>query len=402
MTTRISTAHLYDASIDALMHRQRELSETQRQLTTGKRINRASDDPAGAARAERALARELHTDANLRAVQASRSNMELSEATLGSAVELLQQAREAVLAAGNASYSDSERARIGEALVPIRAQLLALANTADGSGRSLFGGQGASQPPFIDAPGGVQFRGVAGQLAAGGEPGLMLSLDGLGIWLSAPTGNGVFETRAASGAASTGSAWIDAGSVTDPSSLTGSSYSVQFSVAAGVTTYSVLQDGAPTTLSNVAYTPDKAIEIDGIALRVHGSPADGDVFEALPSTPNSSAFDVLDRAATALRTPLRSAAQIRQGLSNDLRDIDAVLGQLQSARALAGEALNRMDGNDARLANAKLQAQSERSDAEDLDMVQAISAFQARQVGYDAALKTYSSVQRLSLFQYIS
>jgi flagellar hook-associated protein 3 FlgL len=35
-------------------------------------------------------------------------------------------------------------------------------------------------------------------------------------------------------------------------------------------------------------------------------------------------------------------------------------------------------------------------------MVQAISALQARQVGYDAALKTYSSVQRLSLFQYIN
>jgi flagellar hook-associated protein 3 FlgL len=397
--TRISTAHLYDASIDALMNRQRDLSETQRQLTTGKRINRASDDPAAAARAERALARELHTDANLRAVQASRSNMELSESTLGSAVELLQQAREAILAAGNASYSDSERARIGEALVPIRAQLLALANTADGAGRALFGGQGASQPPFIDAPGGVQFRGVAGELAAGGEPGLMLSLDGQGIWLSAPSGNGVFETRAAT---STGGAWIDAGSVTDPSALTGSTYSLQFSVAAGATTYSVLRDGAPTALAGVAYTPNAAIEIDGIALRVHGAPADGDVFEALPSTPSSSAFDVLDRAAADLGTPLRSSSQIRQGLSNDLRDIDAVLGQLQAARALAGEALNRMDGNDARLANAKLQAQSERSDAEDLDMVQAISAFQAKQVGYDAALKTYSSVQRLSLFQYIS
>jgi len=34
--------------------------------------------------------------------------------------------------------------------------------------------------------------------------------------------------------------------------------------------------------------------------------------------------------------------------------------------------------------------------------LQAISALQARQVGYEAALKTYSSVQRLSLFQYIN
>ncbi|MFZ2650228.1 MAG: flagellar hook-associated protein FlgL [Burkholderiaceae bacterium] len=399
MTTRISSAHLYDASIDALMNRQRDLSEAQRQLTTGKRINRASDDPAAAARAERALARELHSEANLRSVQSSRSNMALTEASLGGAIELLQQAREAILAAGNASYSDSERARIGEALVPIRAQLLALANSADGAGRALFGGQGSSQPPFIDAPGGVQFRGLAGALAAAGEPGLMLSMDGQGVWLAAPSGNGVFETRATT---STGAAWIDAGSVTDPASLTGSSYSVQFTVNAGLTTYSVLQDGAPTALADLAYTSGKAIEIDGIALRVQGSPADGDIFEAIPSTPTSSAFDVLDRAATALRTALRSPSQIQQGLALDLRDIDAVLGQLQSARAQAGEALNRMDGIDARLGDARLQAQNERSQAEDLDMVQAISAFQARQVGYEAALKTYSSVQRLSLFQYIN
>ncbi len=399
MTTRISSAHLYDATIDSLMARQRDLSETQHQLTTGKRINRASDDPAAAARAERALARELRTDANLRAVQASRSNMELTESTLGSAAELLQQAREAILAAGNASYSDAERANLGDSLRSIRAQFLVLANSTDGAGRALFGGQGASPIPFIDAPGGVQFRGSPGELAAGGEPGLVLSMDGQGIWLSAPSGNGVFETRAIT---STGAAWIDAGSVTDPTSLTGSTYSVQFAVAAGVTTYSVLKDGAPTALSGVPYASGSPIQIDGIALRVHGSPADGDVFDAVPSTPSASAFDVLDRAAAALRTPLRSASQIQQGLSQDLRDIDAVFGHLTSARSQAGGALNRMDGTDLRLGDAKLQAKTERSEAEDLDMVQALSAFQAKQVGYDAALRAYSSVQRLSLFQYIN
>jgi flagellar hook-associated protein 3 FlgL len=398
MTTRISTAHVYDASIDALMNRQRDLIEAQRQTTTGKRVSRASDDPAAAARAERALARELHVDANLRAVQASRSNVELMEATLGNATEVLQQAREAILAAG-AFYGDSDRARLGETLLAMRAQLLALANSADGAGRALFGGQGASQLPFVDAPGGVQFRGVAGELAAGGEPGLLLSMDGQNVWLSAATGNGVFETRAAT---STGAAWIDGGTITDPTQLTGSSYSVQFTVDAGVTTYSVLNDGAATALSNVAYSSGAPIEIDGIALRVHGSPADGDVFEAVPSTPDSSAFDVLDRAASALRTPLRSPGQIAQARSHDLRDLDSVLGHLSAARGQAGLALNRMDASDVRLGDAKLQAQSERSDAEDADMLQAIAALQARQVGYEAALKTYSSVQRLSLFQYIN
>ena len=35
-------------------------------------------------------------------------------------------------------------------------------------------------------------------------------------------------------------------------------------------------------------------------------------------------------------------------------------------------------------------------------MLQAISDFQNRQTGYDAALKTYSIVQKMSLFDHIS
>jgi flagellar hook-associated protein 3 FlgL len=35
-------------------------------------------------------------------------------------------------------------------------------------------------------------------------------------------------------------------------------------------------------------------------------------------------------------------------------------------------------------------------------MVQAISDFQTRQTGYDAALRAYSMVQRMSLFNYIN
>jgi len=35
-------------------------------------------------------------------------------------------------------------------------------------------------------------------------------------------------------------------------------------------------------------------------------------------------------------------------------------------------------------------------------MVQGISDFQNQQTGYDAALKAYSMVQRLTLFQYLN
>jgi len=399
MTSRVSTAQAYDAALQQLQKRQSELSDTQFQLTTGKRVNRASDDPTAAAHAERALASMSRADADKRGVQASRNLISQTESSLGDAGDLLQRARELLVAAGNGAYSDSERQSIASELKGIRAQLLTVANGDDGAGGFLFGGQGASQPPFLDAPGGVQYRGTSGAAQTAGAEPLPLAMDGSATWLSARTGNGQFETRVT---ASTGSAWIDAGKVVDPSALTGSTYDIQFTVAAGVTTYSVLKDGVATAQTNVAYQAGTAIQIDGQAVTISGAPANGDAFQLAPSTSTLSVFNVLDRAITNLSASGKTSTQVAQDNVMNLRDIDQSMTRLQSARSDAGGMLNRIDGVDNRLDTQKLQGATEKSNAEDLDMVQAISDFQNKQSGYDAALKSYSMVQHLSLFQYLN
>ncbi|HMC16543.1 MAG TPA: flagellar hook-associated protein FlgL, partial [Albitalea sp.] len=274
--TRIGTANTYDTTVDRLVKRQNELGEAQLQLTSGKRVNRPSDDPTAAGRAERALASTARIDAAQRGVDASRALMSQSESALGDAGELLQQAREALVAAGNGSYSDAERKIQADHLRGLRQQILAVANRSDGANGYLFAGQGSSQPPFLDAPGGVQYLGTSGEALVAGSETLPISIDGAASWLSARTGNGVFETRAVM---STGNAWIDAGSVSSPAALTGSTYDVQFSVAAGVTTYSVLKDGVATAQTNVAYSPGTAIQIDGMAVTISGAAANGDDFQ---------------------------------------------------------------------------------------------------------------------------
>jgi flagellar hook-associated protein 3 FlgL len=398
-TMRLSTANAYDSSLDTLTRRQAELNQAQTQISSLKRVNRASDDPAAAARAERALAALLRTQASQRAIDASRNATTQTESALGDATDLLQQAREALVASGNATYTDAERKSLAAQLRNIRAQLLSVANRDDGSGGYLFGGQGSSAPPFVDAAGGVRFAGAPGETVAADPDAMPLASDGAATWLQAQSGNGVFETRAL---ASNGSAWIDAGRVTQPAAVTGSTYTVQFAVASGVTTYSVLKDGAATAQSNVPYASGQAIEIDGQAVTVSGQPAAGDRFELRPSSPTLSAFDVLDRVAGELETPGKSGGQVMQTTASGLRDIDASLGALQAARSRAGDALNRIDAATGRLDAQAVAQKGERSAAEDLDMVQAISDFQNQQTSYDAALKAYSMVQRLSLFQYLN
>jgi len=114
-----------------------------------------------------------------------------------------------------------------------------------------------------------------------------------------------------------------------------------------------------------------------------------------------SLFNVLDRVVGELLTPGRTAAQISQTVSSGLGDIDSTANNLSAWRARTGAALNRIDAIEERLSQTKLDAQRDRSEAEDLDMLQAISDFQNRQTGYDAALKAYSTVQQMSLLQYL-
>ncbi|HEY0820559.1 MAG TPA: flagellar hook-associated protein FlgL [Rhizobacter sp.] len=397
---RVSTANSFDASVESLIKRQTQLATAQEQLTTGKRVNRASDDPAAAARAERALAAEKHTDAMQRAVNASQNAMQLAESALGDASDLLQQIREAMVAAGNGSYSDQERRAQADKIAGLRTQLLAVANRQDGSGSYLFGGQSPDHAPFLDAAGGVSYQGSSGQIdAASGDP-LPLSVDGRAAWVSGRTGNGVFVTSPAS--ANTGQSWIDTGRVTDPSQLTGDSYSIVFAEAGGVVTYSVLQNGGPTAIAGVPYVSGRAIEIDGLSATVSGVPADGDSFDLAPSTSDLNIFDAIDQAVAALNTPLRTPSQIAQTNSALLAAVDSSMAQMQSVRAQVGETLNRIDSATGRLDDLRLAAQTDRTNAEGLDMVRAISDFQNKQTGYDAALKSYSLVQKMSLFNYIT
>ena len=406
---RISSANAYDNTIETLQRRQTDLSDLQTRLTSGKRVLKASDDPAAAARAERALAAEMRSDTSQRSVEASKVIVSQTESALGDAGELLQQIRETLVASGNASYTDRERSQLAASLKGMRQQLLAVANRSDGAGSYLFGGQGSSQPPFIDKPAGVTFNGTSGRLQTDTDTELPLSTDGAATWLNASTGNGVFVTSSAlnsvSGTEITG-ATVDVGSVSDPSSLfpvPDTGYRIHFtsSTAYDIESYPLASPGTTTVESSGTYQSGVAIDLHGMSVTVSGSPTTGDQFNIEPSTPTLSVFDSLDRAISDLQTPNRTSAQRVQSTADSLRDIDSSMATLNLMRTAAGGTLNRIDNETGRLATQKLNAQTTRSSAEDLDMVSAIADFQNQQTGYEAALKSYSMVQKMSLFQYL-
>lgn len=396
---RVSTANRYENAVDTLQQRQRDMAEAQTAMTNGKRINKPSDDPTAAARAERAFLTGERIASAQRSVDASRNAMTLAESALGQAGGLLQDARETLVAAGNGSYSPAERAAQANQLANLRSQLLALANQGNGAGGYLFGGQGGTTLPFLDTPAGVVASGAAGQALLSNTEQMPSTVDGQAIWLAARSGNGVFTTAAVSG--NTGSGWIDAGTVSNPSALAGGSYTVEIVDNNGVTSVSVLHDGQPTAIDNQPYRSGQALSVDGMTFTLKGDPLAGDRFAITPAAPDLNVFAALDSAIAVLKNPAANAGQVAQAVNAGVRDMDAVMGHLQAARAETGSMLNRLDALDARNQDRSLWAKAVQSDAEDLDMLQAISTFQNQQTGYQAALQSYAMVQRLSLFDYV-
>lgn len=117
---------------------------------------------------------------------------------------------------------------------------------------------------------------------------------------------------------------------------------------------------------------------------------------------NDSIWEALDRAIYALRdntlTPAALSAELGQANANLSQRLDAVM----TARAQLGDWLNRADAMKSAMRAREDYHIEQASELTDLDAVEAISRFQTRQLGYQAALSSYAQVQRLSLFQYLA
>jgi flagellar hook-associated protein 3 FlgL len=84
-----------------------------------------------------------------------------------------------------------------------------------------------------------------------------------------------------------------------------------------------------------------------------------------------------------------------------LNNIDIGMQRVSIVRGQAGDLMGRAERITANQEKRNVQLVSDRSAAEDLDMVKGISEFNNLQTGYQAALQSYAQVQKLSLFNFI-
>lgn len=405
---RISTLNLYNTSTNQLNNLQSALARTQMQLSTDRRLLTPADDPVASARAL-----EVTQSQNINAQFATnrssaKSAMGFTESALQNAGDLLQEIQELAVEGGNGVMLQSGREKLATELEGRLADLLGVANTADGAGGYLFSGFKTTTQPFTATPTGAAYQGDSGvrQLQVSESRKVPLSASGSAVFEAIPTGNGTFQTQAASG--NTGSAIISSGSVVNRPALDSTKYEIEFGMSTDeppAPTYTVYNTSTdPRTAlpdqQDLPYKEGQQIAFGGMAMDIKGVPAAGDKFTVEPSQKQSVFTTVTDLIKT-LRMPGDGAtgkAALTNQLNTAIDNLKNAHDNVLTVQASVGAHMNELDYLDSAGSDLDIQYATTLDDLQGLDTVKAISDFSQQQLTLQAAQMSFKTMSGLSLF----
>ncbi len=195
-SVRVNPYVLNDLLAD-LNNTQQRADTASLQMATGSRINKPSDDPAGAASMVFNNAQSRQVDTFLRSITNVNGLLQTADSTIGSVVTALQRSVQLGVEGANGTLSDTDRQDVANELRGIQQQLMSLANTSY-QGEFVFSGTATVQPFTADSssPSGVSYKGNAGinSVEIGNNYSLQINLPGSQIFTGS-SGN-VFQSIA--------------------------------------------------------------------------------------------------------------------------------------------------------------------------------------------------------------
>lgn len=148
---RISTAQMQSRGVASMLERQSELSKTQQQIATGKRILVPSDDVLGSTQVL-AFNKVIDTYTQFQEnAGAAEGRIQQSEAVLTQTIDMLQRVNELAVQGNNPTLGANERALVATEVRAILDELVNVANTQDSNGEYIFSGFNVDTPPVAVA-----------------------------------------------------------------------------------------------------------------------------------------------------------------------------------------------------------------------------------------------------------
>ncbi len=168
---RVTQQMLHQGSLRSLAANLSSLQKVQEQVSTGRQLNRPSDDPAHVREAVKLRDGLAELEQYLRNSDAAEREISAADAAIRSANDGLQRARELAIQGANDTLSSADRQRIAQEVTAIGEALVQAAG-ARVSDRYLFSGYRTDIAPYATASG--PYLGDAGAIVARIAPGQMM------------------------------------------------------------------------------------------------------------------------------------------------------------------------------------------------------------------------------------
>ncbi|GAB1043703.1 MAG: flagellar hook-associated protein FlgL [Shewanella algae] len=400
---RISTSQMYQQNLNSILQKQTDTNRILEQLSSGKKVNTAGDDPVAAIGIDNLYQQNALVQQYLKNVDYSKNHLSMAESKLGSAETLVTSIREQMLRAVNGTLAPSERQMIADELRGSLDELMSIANTQDESGNYLFSGYSTDTQPFaFDASGNMVYSGDSGVRDALVAQGVAMgtNIPGDSAFMKVPNGLGDYGVNYL--ASQTGDFRVLSAKIDNPAAHVADTYTFNFTDnGAGGVDLEVLDSGG-TAVANVAnFDASNPVSFNGIEVKLDGTPAGGDSFTMEPDA-EVPIFDTIQQAIDLLEDPNRvNTPEGKAELAQLLNNVDSGLNQLSVARGVAGNNLKSLESYSSNHTEEELVNKSALSLLEDLDYASAITEFQKQQLALNAVSNVFSRVGSVSLFDFI-
>ncbi|MCF6159497.1 MAG: flagellar hook-associated protein 3 [wastewater metagenome] len=147
MTTRVNLETFINTAIINTQQSMSNLHKLQEQISTGKKINRPSDEPAGARNILRLRTEHFRLDQYASNIQTSKQSLDFSASVLQNTSDILQRITELTMHGVSASADQDGRNKIASEINQLLESVLQEANSSL-SGRYIFSGTKTTTLPF--------------------------------------------------------------------------------------------------------------------------------------------------------------------------------------------------------------------------------------------------------------
>jgi flagellar hook-associated protein 3 FlgL len=144
---RVTQGMLVETIRANISHNAQNLNKLQDQLSSGKRLRRASDDPASLTRALTLRTARARNEQYLRNIEVGRSWLEATDSALDHLTGILTRARDIAVRAASDTLGEDERKQLAAQVESLLQEAQAVGNTKQ-EGKYIFAGRQLSNAPF--------------------------------------------------------------------------------------------------------------------------------------------------------------------------------------------------------------------------------------------------------------